>query len=113
MKSSRRIMFLRDSKGMAIGCLVYSLSPKRTKIRYQLSVLNPVDKFERSLARQIALGRLIEDRFVIPGMTGTEPQNVLVANIMKNILVNDEVPTRAKKAAKLWLSQSQRNSVQA
>jgi hypothetical protein len=100
-KVSRRVMFLRDKKGMPVGCVAISLSQKTNKIRYQVSVLNPIDSFKRDLARQIALGRLLEKPFVIP-MRGTGQYDITF-EVMNAIESNTELPKRARKAATLWL----------
>jgi hypothetical protein len=55
-----RIMYLRDKSGYPVGCVAMGLTRSMKKIKYQLSVLNPQDQFDRSLARHIALGRLLE-----------------------------------------------------
>jgi hypothetical protein len=88
-----------------IGCLVTSLSKDRKTIRYQFSVLNPVDEFKRSLARHIALGRLLEIPFRIKGLRGDENSWQINSLVMEDILNSKsrDIPSRARKSAKLWL----------
>jgi len=94
-------MFLRDEKFRPIGCIAISVNRQRARIRYQVSVLNPIDKFERDLARHIALGRLLEKPFVI-SMKGDCGWDINYA-VMSSLEKNKDVPTRAQKAAKHWL----------
>ena len=100
---NRRVMFLRDKDYQPVGCLVISVSQKTNKVRYQFSVRNPVDHFKRDLARQIALGRLIE-KPIVAGKTGSNDDwDSIVRMVMENLSANEEAPTRAIKAAKNWL----------
>ena len=103
-KPRRRIMYLRDDNYQPVGCLAISVSKNQKQVRYQLSVVNPVDKFERSLARHIALGRLLEMPFRVEGFDGSQNGWEVTTAVMRHILQTDAVPTRAKKAAKRWLS---------
>lgn len=95
-------MFLRNSNGQPVGCLAYSIHSTRTSVKYQLSVLNPIDQFNRSLARQIAIGRLVEKPIHIRNLKGTESINNIVQVIMKDIFASS-LPTRARNAARDWL----------
>lgn len=103
MKNNRRIMYLRDSQYSPIGCVAISLTKSRQTVRYQFSVVNPVDKFERSLARHIALGRLLEKPVRLTGFTGEQNNWEITKAVMQSILKSKESPARAKKAAKNWL----------
>jgi len=68
-----------------------------------MSVLNPVDKFERSLARHIALGRLLEKPIRLKGFDGEQDNHQITTAVMQSLLQSKNVPARARKAAKLWL----------
>ena len=103
MKTNRRIMYLRDENSNPVGCVAISLSKNRDTIRYQMSVLNPVDKFERSLARHIALGRLLEKPLRVKGIGEAQKSWQITEAVMKDILSSKTAPARAKKAAKMWL----------
>lgn len=104
---SRRIMFLRSSNGHPVGCIAISISKRKNlnSIQYQLSVLNPQDKFNRALARQIAIGRLMENplHIVIDKNANMHDISLAVMNHITSI-GKGKFPTRAVKAAKLWLS---------
>jgi hypothetical protein len=104
VKKRRRIMYLRNEKYMPIGCVAISLNKDRTQVRYQLSVVNPHDEFEKSLARQIALGRLIEMPVRLNGFSGQQNNQQITFAVMNHILKSKTTPTRAKKAARNWLT---------
>jgi hypothetical protein len=101
-----RIQFLRDAKGQPVGCVairVRQVTVKRTLIEYQYSVLNPLDRFDRRLARQLALGRMVEAPYT--ATVGASPSRHDISEaVMENIATDQGAPTRARKAAKLWLS---------
>lgn len=101
--SKRRIMYLRDESYRPIGCVAISLNKDRTQVRYQISVANPHDEFEKSLARQIALGRLIEMPVRLNGFSGQQNNQQITFAVMNHILKSKATPTRAKKAARNWL----------
>jgi len=96
-------MYLRDKKYNPIGCVAISLTKNREVVRYQLSVVNPVDKFEKSLARHIALGRLLENPVRLRGFSGDQDNFAITKSVMLDILNSKTAPARAKKAAKNWL----------
>lgn len=100
MSKNYRIMFLRGSNNHPVGCLAMLVT--NNQVKYQVSTLNPVDKFDRRVARQLALGRLIENPIEI-GMNDTNIHNV-VKCVMADIARNNLIPNRAKIAAKKWLS---------
>ena len=102
MKTNHRVMYLRNSKKQIIGCLAMKLSPKNHRVEYQISVLNPLDQFDRELSRCLALGRMVENPFTVrlPKDYSTHTISTLV---MQSLLTQHNIPTRARKAAKVWL----------
>jgi hypothetical protein len=102
MKSNRRIMYLRDSKNQPVGCIAISISKDRRSVQYQLSVLNPADRFERSLARHITLGRLVEKPIRLQ-LSKDASNHVVSELVMTDISELTDTPSRARKAAKLWI----------
>jgi hypothetical protein len=105
-----RIMFLRDKKGFAVGCLAIDVNRIKHQVAYQLSVHDGTDTFNRALARQIAIGRLIESPVFVkipPHANMTDITWAVMTDIVdwsKHAPVNHTPPNRAVKAAKLWLS---------
>jgi len=103
-----KIIFLRKSNGHAIGCVAISLdklnvpSWELKDAAYQVSMLSPYDNFDRSVARQIALGRLLEKPFFTQGIA-TKTIHTIIEGVMRHISNNPSLPRSAKRAAKLWL----------
>jgi hypothetical protein len=101
-----RIMYLRGRHNHAVGCIALQVNKENCMITYQVSVQNPQDRFNRKLARQIAIGRLIENPLTILAsdndLAGT--RNITIA-VMESIANNIfQLPTRAVKCAKAWLN---------
>lgn len=121
---STRIMYLRAPNGHPVGCVAISVNkvPDKNTVTYSVSALHPNDRFNRSLAREIALGRL--------GSSTNPPQTLAISQInftgwkdsldgkmtvhdvsmgvMANIvdLGVNRFPARVVKAAKLWLKKN-------
>ena len=57
---STRIMYLRAPNGHPVGCIAIELQTTAVcpAVRYSVSALHPNDKFNRALAKSIAIGRL-------------------------------------------------------
>lgn len=97
-----RFMYLRDQKGSPVGCL--AIRADAHTVSYGISVLNPLDDFDRVLARRIAEGRLNT------GITRTTNLGVkfnmheITRQVMTDLYFRKDAPTRARKAAKLWLN---------
>lgn len=121
---STRIMYLRASNGHPVGCVAISLNDRSHKpvVTYSVSTLHPNDKFNRSLAREIALGRLNSSSNPPQTLTISEMNFTGWANqidgkmtvhdismgVMSNIvdLGVNRFPARVVKAAKLWLKKN-------
>lgn len=103
---NHRIMYLRDRSGNPVGCIAIKLLPQveydRQLVLYQTSVLNPLDHFDRALARQLALGRMVEKPLTIRVISDPSMHDV-TAEIMRDIAADSSQPTRARLAAKRWL----------
>ena len=94
-------MYLRDRKSTPIGCI--AIDESRTGIvSFQYSVLNPIDVFERKIARYLALGKLIEMPINLQ-VSRTASRHEVSRLIMADIANNSQGPSRARRAAKLWL----------
>jgi len=110
---------LRFRGAPMIGCVAFNASGN--KLNYQLSVVNPGkkatvagapasagDKFDRSLGRDIAAGRLAKSPISIEleGLSDLNHWEVQVV-LMASLAASKTAPTRAIKAAKAWLANSQ------
>lgn len=106
-----RFMFLRDRRNSPVGCLAITVSSDMTVVNYQYSVLNPVDGFNRSLARELAAGRLVTkpivigkgDSFLPSGSYKFRGMHDITRAVMSHLATDAHAPKRASKAAELWL----------
>jgi hypothetical protein len=101
---SNRVMYLRDAKGLPVGCVAIRVSRgnRLSLVEYQLSVLNPKDKFDRTVAREIALGRLAKKPLEVPVDLNPSMHQITEA-VMVDIAEYEDSPGRAVRAALLWL----------
>jgi hypothetical protein len=108
MNKNYRFMFLRTSyeplkKSTPLGCVAIALTDNKNRVTYQVSVCNPSDDFNRSQARQLALGRLIEKpKTAIIGVVSPTMHDITRA-VMLAVEKDSDVPSRARKAASTWL----------
>jgi hypothetical protein len=103
---NHRIHFIRDQKMFPIACIAfhdqYDISGKYGTINYAFSVTHPKDNFDRKLARQIAIGRLVENPRKIEIPVGDELPNLngIINEIMTDLSWGkDNVPKRIMKRA--------------
>jgi len=105
---NHRIQYLRDRKGNPVGCVAIKLLPQvehsRQLVVYQTSILNPLDNFDRALARQLALGRMVEKPLTVRVMSNPSMREI-TEEVMRDIAADSGQPTRARQAAKRWLTQ--------
>ena len=105
-----RFMFLRNKAGSPVGCIAVDgpIQQGNTYVLpYGLSVLNPLDKFDRALARNIAVGRLNNSTTQRTGQVYDIKQpnmHTISKAVMRDLLINPHAPSRARKAARLWLT---------
>lgn len=103
--SNYRTLYLRDDRGFPVACVSMKLDRHSSKVSYGMSVLNPKDNFDRGVARHLSLGRLVDMPNVVSVPQNSNTHEVSFA-IVRDIIShskNGTVPTRAAKAAKLWL----------
>lgn len=118
MSNKIRYIFLRDAHFYPIGCCAIRLNRQQGFLEYQVSTVNPADRihhttgrsipFNRTVARQLALGRLIDDGLVVPFDPSSNMNEVTVAVMNDLSKLNPpshkgDIPSRAIKAAKYWL----------
>lgn len=103
-----RFMFLRNTKNIPIGCLAIMVNG--TMVNYSWSVLNPMDDFNRSLAREIAEGRLRLNyqTLFINGSSEKISVHQVSNSVMSHLSTNKFAPARARRAAKRWLQLNSR-----
>lgn len=102
---SKRVMFLRGVDERPVGCVVINVDRHNKRIEYQVSTLNPFDKFNREVARLLATGRLVEAPFHLwlPNKAGLHE---ISRRVMLSIVVNKAIPNRSRKAAKNWVAKN-------
>lgn len=96
-----RYFYLRDEKNFPIGCIAMDLD--FGTISYGLSVLNPVDKFNRRLAKTIATGRMKFNEKPTMHFGGKVSMHMVTKSVMESISRDATSPARARKAARNWL----------
>lgn len=108
--SKVRVMYLRDAKGSPVGCVAITVDRHSKRVNYQLSVVHPIDTvdatgrrlpFDSHKARLIALERLVETPVSV-SIKSAATMHDISEKVMKHI-AQAKRPTRAVKAAKLWL----------
>ena len=105
--SNHKIMFLRGKANHPVGCIAIDLDFLKDRsvpksIYFQVSTLNPMDSFNRKVARQLAIGRLAESPITIEDIDCTSVHNVIRA-VMEYIAADSTLPKRSRNAAKNWL----------
>lgn len=107
MSSKYRVMYLRDKNQQPVGCVAIGLTRTMKNVKYGISVLNPVDKFDRKTARLIALERLVNQpqSAVFIGNTDDISVHDVSISVMQNLSNNAHAPSRARRAAKRWLTE--------
>lgn len=105
MQNTFRVQYLRDTNNFPIGCLAIKLSDNFAMVSYQVSVLNPRDRFDRALSRQLAKGRLLEQPIEVD-LPDDFNMHVITRVVMNDMQNNSSLPTRARKAARYWLRDS-------
>lgn len=111
MLSNKRVMYLRDYNYKPVGCIALTVDRANNAVQYQVSALNPIDKFDRRVARQLALGRMVETPVTVSIPKEASMHDISEA-VMLNIVQNKvKFPARAVKGAKLWLHYNVRSKV--
>jgi hypothetical protein len=103
MIQNTRIQFLRDSQLHPVGCLAINLDLRNHRLTYQMSVLNPVDRFDRKVARQLALGRLVEAPIAVTLPRGRELSMHDITEAVMRDVIRSKAPGRARRAARNWM----------
>lgn len=105
-----RIQYLKDENGRYVGCIALQehsahRGSKTVLVEYRISTANPTDTFDKDVARQLALGRLIEAPYTVRVRAGANMYEIS-AIIMKDIASDSTAPSRTRRAARNWLRQN-------
>ena len=105
-----RYIYLRDNKKAPQACVAVLYSAKNKKVAYGLSVLNPQDRFNRKVARELAAGRLaLYGNYLDLSEVPEINCHVITRRILTDLLTweHEELPGRARKSAKRWLAENE------
>ncbi len=89
---TERIFYVRDGKRQPVGCVAYSAIGETTAVAYGYSALHPGDRFDRSRARRIALGRLRANRVTVD-LDGDRP----LERVVRALIEDRGVPNRVRR----------------
>jgi hypothetical protein len=104
-----RIMYLRSVSGTPVGCVAMRLDRKRNEVEFAVSSLNPRDNFERSVGRQLAIGRLAEHpmRVPVPPCASAHAVTRAVVAVVANM---SSVSSRVRAGARRWMNTKRESS---
>lgn len=106
MLRNHRVMYLRDKSGQPVGAVAIKVSrdPEHPHAQYQVCAAHlGEDKFDRTIARYFALGRLVEAPFVVPLIDGDATMHEISWAVMQDMANFSGLPSRARQAAKRWI----------
>ena len=101
MTNSYHVMYLRAPDGSPIGCVAFNQDG--IYLDYQVSVINPIDKFNREVSRSLAVGRLLSQPHTAYLSSANASKHDLIRKVMQTIERVPELPSRARRAAHRWL----------
>lgn len=102
-----RYIYLRDTKQQPCACIAVVYNKKASTVSYALSVLNPRDRFNRKVARDLAVGRLVQKGVSIDlSQVKSINCHVISRQILSDLITWEDLPSRARKSAKRWLSEN-------
>ena len=89
--------YLQNKRGQF--CAFVASEMKMTGIVYAVSTCSNADKFDKEVARSLAIGRLFTRAIVKNVSAGGSVKE----RILNSIALDPDMPTRTREAAKLWL----------
>lgn len=94
-----RWFYLKDENKFPVACVASELD--EDQVKFAVSTHNPLDPFNREMARKVAIGRLTHNKLVgkVPAVPGIKER------IVSQIAMDEKLPTRTVKAANYWLEQ--------
>jgi hypothetical protein len=103
MKPHIKYVYLCDT---AIACIASNIDLEKKELSYQVSICNPVDVFDKPIARQLAIGRLVEKpiKFTFNGELNAFAISKLILNHILSSQQKRIYPRRFYKAVidALW-----------
>ena len=99
MKNSVKYIYVRDEKKNPVGCVAYQVH--NDHFYYGWSVHNPADRFDRKLARTIAVGRLqkrLESK--MPTVKADCKTGTFLLTVMLELAEDSTLPVRFRQLAR-------------
>lgn len=96
MSNKVRYFYLRDRHDQPIACVAAMYFQKDKRLSYGLSVRNPLDHFNRKVARELAAGRLA--LYGVPLDLSDEPEvncHTITRRILKDLLYTNQLSSKA------------------
>jgi len=110
-----KVTYLRDQRGMPVACVaygfrVYDNGEFKDMLQFGISCHNPKDRFDRKLAREIAVGRFLKSPMFLSldASAGTNPSlnrafHELMLKLAGNWWTSGTIPMRVQGAAKNYI----------
>lgn len=96
MSNKVRYFYLRDRHDQPIACVAAMYFQKDKRLSYGLSVRNPLDHFNRKVARELAAGRLA--LYGVPLDLSDEPEvncHTITRRILKDLLYTNQLSSKS------------------
>jgi len=105
-----RFMFLRTDSGFPVACVAMKYS-KAGMVTYGVSTQHPKDRFNRKLARDLALGRLVSSPWIAVVLGQNPSAHDISRAVVSDLLKKAVLPSRTYSAAKKWLKKVPKKEV--
>jgi len=110
MNNKIRFTYLRDHNEHPIACVAVMFEPNTKQLIYGISTLNPSDTFNKKVARDLAVGRLVQkpSRLTLHIPKHEITAHEITRRVLKDLLMwgHEELPNRTRKGAQKWLQES-------
>lgn len=101
-----RFMYVRDRLRNPVGCLAFSYEKGSDEVRFNFSSVNPKDDLDKKVGRQLALGRLIEDPFLVKGKVLTSTHETALSMMNYVLEHRKSFPQAVVDFARRWKNES-------
>lgn len=115
MSSDFRYLYLKDENKFPHTCVAFKIDRNTNKAFYGVSTVHPNDKgqnFDRKIARELAVGRLVLDQ---KNITFPTHQYNSVQDIMQFLIyaLDDDktLPKRTQRAIAAWIANGRKHNV--
>jgi hypothetical protein len=101
MSDSARLVYIRDENKFPVGCIAFKVNGD--VIQFGYSIWNPKDKYNRSIARKIAMGRLEGKKDKQPSectcaYTGTKSIHDVMRSLFTTLSLRTDLPKRIRRS---------------